>query len=57
MEKAVVGVMFVAVAAVVVGVHLDQQRERNEMHKGVLRDIQRQKQKQLVKEEQQQQQR
>ena len=54
MERAVVGVMFVAVTAVVVAVHWDQQRERNEMHKGVLRDIQRQKQKKEMAKEQQQ---
>ena len=50
------GVMVVAVTAVVVAVHWDQQRERNEMHKGVIRDIQRQKLKkeQQAKEQQQQ---
>ena len=52
MERVVLGVITVAVAGVVVGVHLDQTRERREMHKGVLRDIERQKAKQQAKQQQ-----
>jgi hypothetical protein len=52
MERAVLAVITVAVAGVVVGVHWDQTRERREMHKGVLRDIERQQAKQQSKQQQ-----
>ena len=41
----------VGAAVTIVAVHWDQTRQRQEMHKGVLRDIERQKAKAAIKEE------
>ena len=41
MEKVVLGFVTISAAVVIAGVHIQQTRDRNEMHKGVLRDKER----------------
>jgi len=49
-SKVLLGLVTVACGVVVVAVHKQQTFERSEMHKGVLRDIERQEAKQLAKQ-------
>ena len=57
MERVVMAAVTVGAAVTIIAVHWDQTRQRQEMHKGVLRDIDRQKAKAALKEQEEQQKR